>query len=73
MAKKKFIVQRLEDDPIALRASIGGDTEMGFYISYRGDPAKVLAMVEEVARKFKEHLMQFPQQLPQQSRQPRQN
>lgn len=66
MAKKNFIAQRLDDDPITLRASIGGDEAIGYYISYRGDPAKVLAMVEEVLRLFKAHHAQFPQELPQQ-------
>lgn len=38
---------RLPEDPICMRASIGGD-DGHFYCSYRGDPVQVKAMLEQV-------------------------
>lgn len=45
-----FSLIRETDDPLALRASIGGKPELGFYLVYRGDPRAVLAMLREVVR-----------------------
>lgn len=45
---------RSDDDPIALRVSMGGNDESGYYINFRGDPAKVremIAMLAEAAEK----------------------
>jgi hypothetical protein len=41
-------VTRLPDDPLALRASIGGKPDIGYYLTYRGDPQEVVAMLREV-------------------------
>jgi hypothetical protein len=41
-------VTRLPDDPLALRASIGGKPDIGYYLTYRGDPKEVLSMLREV-------------------------
>lgn len=44
-------VIREAEDPLALRASIGGGKAAGdgrFYLVYRGDPVEVLAMLEAV-------------------------
>lgn len=38
------------DDPLCLRASIGGNKEMGYYITYRGDLKEVRVMLKEVLR-----------------------
>jgi hypothetical protein len=41
-------LQHLPDDPICLRASIGGSREEGYYCMFRGDQKAVLAMLETV-------------------------
>lgn len=48
MALRKVVIGRLPDDPLALRASIGGREAIGYYLQYRGDPAEVLAMLRAV-------------------------
>lgn len=45
---RTFSVSREPDDPLALRASIGGTPEMGYYLVFRGDPEKVREMLHEV-------------------------
>ena len=40
---------RSDDDPLALRISMGGDPEVGYYINFRGDPEKVREMIEMLA------------------------
>lgn len=41
-----------EDDPLALRASIGGDAVIGYYLVYRGDEDAVASMIAEVLGEF---------------------
>lgn len=41
-------VTRLTADPAAMRASIGGQPELGYYLVWRGEPEAVLAMLREV-------------------------
>jgi hypothetical protein len=41
-------LQHLPNDPICLRASIGGDHEKGYYCTFRGEQQKVIAMLETV-------------------------
>jgi hypothetical protein len=42
------------DDPLGLlRASLGGSEQIGFYLVYRGDIAKVIDMLEIVIAKVK--------------------
>lgn len=43
-----FSLIRETDDPLALRASIGGRPEVGWYLVYRGDPRAVLRMLRAV-------------------------
>lgn len=38
-------VEKLPDDPICLRASIGGTAKDGYYLNYRGDDADIRAML----------------------------
>lgn len=49
-------VTREPDDPIALRASIGGTPALGYYLVFRGDPEKVMAMLREVVHDAETHL-----------------
>lgn len=42
-----------EDDPIALRASIGGTKEIGFYCVFRGNKMDVIDMIEKVLTDLK--------------------
>lgn len=44
---------RSDDDPIALRASLGGNAEVGYYINFRGDPERVRAMIAMLAETAK--------------------
>lgn len=37
-----------ENDPIALRASIGGKPGIGFYCVFRGNKSDILDMLEQV-------------------------
>jgi hypothetical protein len=39
-------IEKLSDDPICLRASIGGRAGDGFYCRYRGDEREVIAALE---------------------------
>ena len=50
--KAKLI--KLQDDPIALRASIGGKPEIGFYCSYRGNRPDIITMLEKVLEDLKD-------------------
>jgi hypothetical protein len=40
-------ISRLPNDPLCLRASIGGDAKMGYYLLFRGDQKKVLEMLKD--------------------------
>jgi hypothetical protein len=48
MEKDRRVIIREPDDPLTLRASIGGNEEHGYYLVFRGDPEKVLTMLKEV-------------------------
>ena len=50
--KTKII--KLQDDPIALRASIGGKPEIGWYCSYRGNRPDIIVMLEKVLEDLKD-------------------
>lgn len=45
-------IQHEENDPICLRASIGGRKDDGFYITYRGDRKEVLNLLRAVIKAF---------------------
>jgi hypothetical protein len=45
---KHVTLQRLPDDRLCLRASIGGDENKGYYCTFRGDQKEVIAMIEAV-------------------------
>lgn len=49
-------VRKLPDDPLCLRASLGGLSEMGFYLSYRGDGMRVRELLEAALSALKESL-----------------
>lgn len=49
MAITRMVIEREEDDPLCLRASIGGSEEDGYYLIFRGDPEKVSSMLNRVA------------------------
>jgi hypothetical protein len=44
----KVLIYRRKDDPVALRASIGGSPEEGYYCTFRGDRAAVYEMLQIV-------------------------
>lgn len=46
-------VMKLEDDPLCLRASAGGDAE-GFYLTYRGDERAISRLLRAIAAAFEE-------------------
>ena len=52
-------IQHEENDPVCLRASVGGKAGEAFYITYRGDREKILAMLRRVIVAF-----EFYQRLP---------
>jgi hypothetical protein len=39
-------IHHLPDDPLCMRASIGGKSEAGFYLMFRGNQREVLAMLK---------------------------
>jgi hypothetical protein len=43
---------RQPDDPICLRASVGGLPEKGYYLTIRGNPKEVLDMLKAVTNKL---------------------
>jgi hypothetical protein len=47
---------RQPDDALALRASVGGDPTIGYYLIFRGDPETVVKMLEKVTAIAKEAL-----------------
>lgn len=50
------LVNKSPDDPTALRASIGGTDEVGFYCLYRGNTQSVVAMLEKVVAELRAKL-----------------
>jgi len=48
-------ITKEENDPICLRASIGGKAEEGFYITYRGDRQAILTMLRTVVSAFEKY------------------
>lgn len=48
----KVQITREADDPLCLRASIGGTELFGYYLMFRGDPAKIRPMLREVLEAF---------------------
>jgi hypothetical protein len=42
-----------EDDPLALRASIGGRPDIGFYCTFRGNLSDIVEMLEKVLTDLK--------------------
>jgi hypothetical protein len=42
------LIIRKKDDPIAIRASIGGQDGTGYYCIYRGERKAIIEMVEKV-------------------------
>ena len=51
----KTKVIKLQPDPIALRASIGGKPEIGWYCSYRGNRTDIITMLEIVLEDLKDN------------------
>ena len=51
---KKFHLEKKPDDPVALRASIGGTEIMGYYCVYRGNKPAIISMLEQIIAKLKE-------------------
>lgn len=47
---RRIAVNKLPDDPVALRASIGGRAEIGYYLTYRGDLADIVPMLRDVLK-----------------------
>jgi hypothetical protein len=51
-----FSIIRESDDPLALRASIGGQPHIGWYLVFRGEPIAILAMLREVVAEAEREL-----------------
>jgi hypothetical protein len=49
-------IEKLSEDPICLRASIGGRAGDGFYCRYRGDEREVIAAIEAALHAMKKSL-----------------
>ena len=45
---KHVTLERLPDDPVCLRVSIGGKGELGYYCQFRGDQTAIIDMIETV-------------------------
>lgn len=50
------VIHREPEDPMALRASVGGQPALGYYLVYRGDPEAVVAMLERVLAEARERI-----------------
>jgi hypothetical protein len=46
-------VQRLPDDPLCLRISIGGNEKLGYYCVFRGDQKEVIETLKLVYAVFR--------------------
>lgn len=57
--KTDISISRKTDDPIALRASIGGKEGVGYYCVFRGNPADVVPMLEQVLEAMKRPEINF--------------
>jgi hypothetical protein len=55
MTTPQIIITQEDPDPIALRASIGGRADIGFYLVYRGQKTDVIEMIQTVLAAFKSH------------------
>jgi hypothetical protein len=40
-------IDKLPDDPLCLRVSIGGNKKDGYYLRYRGDRKKIVEMLRQ--------------------------
>ncbi len=56
MSTIKVRIIRDKDDPIALRISMGGREEIGYYIVYRGDPQEILDCLQTCIDAFEAHV-----------------
>lgn len=52
---KRVTIQKLEDDPLALRVSVGGDAVHGYYFTYRGPGLEIADMMFAVARAYEHY------------------
>lgn len=57
-------IQKETDDPICLRASIGGTSVIGYYLTYRGDREKILDMLQEAVAALEAHCKTMPELKP---------
>ena len=51
---KEFHIIKKTDDPVALRASIGGTELMGYYCVYRGSKTAITSMLEQVLENLRQ-------------------
>lgn len=62
--KTSFVVTKLEDDPLAaLRAHIGGHSQLGWYVKYRGDRQAIISMLMGAIDALKADVKQNPPRL----------
>lgn len=60
MERTNLVITREKADPLALRASIGGNKEVGYYLVWRGDdPLKVLEMLRIVTAVAEKELPKY--------------
>lgn len=50
-----IMIKKEQDDPVALRVSIGGNCYAGYYIVYRGDIKKIKKMMSYLNQKLQEY------------------
>lgn len=52
---QRVTIQKLEDDPLALRVSVGGDAIHGYYFTYRGPGPEIAGMMLAVAQAYEHY------------------
>ena len=52
----KVVIEKKEDDPEALRASIGGRKDKGYYLVFRGDDEEIIMMLHAMTGAFRSYI-----------------
>lgn len=51
-------IQKNPDDPICPRISMGGTPQIGYYLTFRGEPLDIILMLDRCTEALKEHVAQ---------------